>query len=416
MPTPPAAINTGDTAWILTATALVMLMTPALGFFYGGLVRRKNVLSTIMHSFFILALISVQWVLWGYTLAFGPDLGGLGIIGGLGWGGLNGVGGGANPDYGKTEAHQAFLVFQRMFAVITPALITGAFAERKRFKAFVIFSLLWATLVYDPVAHWVWGNGGWLKSLGALDFAGGTVVHITSGVSALVAALVLGPRVGLGNEPMDPHDLTMTVLGAGLLWFGWFGFNAGSALAANELAVNAFVVTNTAAAMAALTWMTVSWAHHGRPSVLGAAAGAVAGLVAITPASGYVNVTAAIIIGLGAGVFCYWAIQLRTRLTKIDDALDVFGVHGIGGTWGALATGLFAALAVNSEGANGLFHGDPGQFMKQLVAVAVVWVYSAVVTLLILKLIDVTIGLRVEEREEVLGLDSSQHGEVAYQL
>jgi Amt family ammonium transporter len=332
MPTPPAAINTGDTAWILMSAALVMLMTPALGFFYGGLVRRKNVLSTIMHSFFILALISVQWVLWGYSLAFGPDLGGFGFIGGLDWVGLNNVGMEPNADYAKTVPHQAYMAFQMMFAVITPALITGAFAERKRFKAFVIFSLLWATLVYDPVAHWVWGQGGWLKSLGTLDFAGGTVVHITSGVSALVAALVLGPRLGLGEEAMDPHDATMTVLGAALLWFGWFGFNAGSAIAANELAVNAFVVTNTAAAMAALTWMTVSWAHHGRPSVLGAAAGAVAGLVAITPASGYVNVTAAIIIGLGAGICCYWAIQLRTRLTKIDDALDVFGVHGVGGT------------------------------------------------------------------------------------
>jgi Amt family ammonium transporter len=391
-----------------------MLMTPALGFFYGGLVRRKNVLSTIMHSFFILALISVQWVLWGYSLAFGPDIGG--FIGSLSWVGLNGVGMEPNTDYAPTIPHQLFMVFQMMFAIITPALITGAFAERKRFKAFVIFSLLWATLVYDPVAHWVWATGGWLKALGALDFAGGTVVHITSGVSALVAALVLGPRVGLGDEPMDPHDLTMTVLGAGLLWFGWFGFNAGSALAANGLAVNAFVVTNTAAAMAALTWMTVSWAHHGRPSVLGAAAGAVAGLVAITPASGYVNATAAILIGLGAGIICYWAVQLRTKFTRIDDALDVWGVHGVGGTWGALATGLFATVAVNETAANGLFFGDPAQFIKQLVAVAVVWVYSAGVTWLILKVIDVTIGLRVEEREEVLGLDSTQHGEVAYQL
>ncbi|HZS00691.1 MAG TPA: ammonium transporter, partial [Chloroflexota bacterium] len=365
---PPEAlpkIDTGDTTWVIVAAALVMLMTPALGFFYGGLVRRKNVLSTIMHSFFILALISVQWVLWGYSLAFGPDVGGL--IGGLSWVGLNGVGMEPNPDYAATIPHQLFMAFQMMFAVITPALITGAFAERKRFKAFVIFSLLWATLVYDPVAHWVWATGGWLKGLGALDFAGGTVVHITSGVSALVAALVLGPRVGLGDEPMDPHDLTMTVLGAGLLWFGWFGFNAGSALAANGLAVNAFVVTNTAAAMAALTWMTVSWAHHGRPSVLGAAAGAVAGLVAITPASGYVNATAAIIIGLGAGVICYWAVQLRTKLTRIDDALDVWGVHGVGGTWGALATGLFATLAINDTAANGLFYGDPSQFVKQAI-------------------------------------------------
>jgi Amt family ammonium transporter len=392
-----------------------MLMTPALGFFYGGLVRRKNVLSTLMHSFFILCLISVQWVLWGYSLAFGPDAFG-GLIGNLSWVGLNGVGADPNPDYAKTIPHEAYMAFQMMFAVITPALITGAFAERKRFKAFVIFSLLWATLVYDPVAHWVWSADGWLHSLGALDFAGGTVVHITSGVSALVAALVLGPRVGLGDEPMDPHDLTMTVLGAALLWFGWFGFNAGSAVAAGALATNAFVVTNTAAAMAALTWMTVSWAHHGRPSVLGAAAGAVAGLVAITPASGYVNVTASIIIGLGAGIFCYWAIQLRTKLTKIDDALDVWGVHGVGGTWGALATGLFATLAINDAAANGLFYGDPSQFMKQLIAVVVVWIYSAAVTWIILKLIDVTVGLRVEEREEVLGLDSTQHGEVAYQL
>ncbi len=393
-----------------------MLMTPAVGFFYGGLVRRKNVLSTIMHSFFILALISVQWVLWGYSLAFGPDAGGLGLIGGLDWLGLRGVGMEPNPDYAATVPHQAYMAFQMMFAIITPALITGAFAERKRFKAFVLFSLLWATLVYDPVAHWVWGAGGWLKTLGALDFAGGTVVHITSGVSALVAALMLGPRLGLGEEPMDPHDATMTVLGAALLWFGWFGFNAGSALAAGALATNAFVVTNTAAAMGALTWMTVSWAHHGRPSVLGAAAGAVAGLVAITPAAGYVNATAAILIGLGAGVFCYWAIQLRARLTRIDDALDVWGVHGVGGTWGALATGLFATLAVNPDGANGLFYGDPSQFLKQLVAVVVVWIYTAVVTWVILKVIDLVVGLRVEEREEVLGPDTTQHGEVAYQL
>ncbi len=415
MPTTPLKIDSGDTAWVLASAALVMLMTPALGFFYGGLVRRKNVLSTIMHSFFILCLISVQWVLWGYSLAFGPDLVG-GLIGGLDWVGLNGVGAEPNPDYAKTIPHQAYMVFQMMFAVITPALITGAFAERKRFKAFVIFSLLWATFVYDPVAHWVWSTGGWLHALGTLDFAGGTVVHITSGVSALVAALVLGPRVGLGEEAMDPHDLTMTVLGASLLWFGWFGFNAGSAVTAGALATNAFVVTNTATAMAALTWMTVSWAHHGRPSVLGAAAGAVAGLVAITPASGYVNVTSAIIIGLGAGIFCYWAIQLRTKLTKIDDALDVWGVHGVGGTWGALATGLFATLAINADAANGLFYGEPVQFVKQLIAVVTVWLYSAAATWLILKVIDLTIGLRVEEREEVLGLDTTQHGEVAYQL
>jgi len=403
-------INTGDTAWLLASAALVMLMTPALGFFYGGLVRRKNVLATIMHSFFILCLISVQWVLWGYSLAFGPDIGG--VIGGLDWAGLKGVG--QEPSaYAPTVPALAFMVFQMMFAVITPALITGSFAERKRFKAFVVFTLLWATLVYDPVAHWVWG-GGWLgKGLGALDFAGGTVVHITSGVSALVAALVLGRRKGYGAEAMDPHDATMTVLGASLLWFGWFGFNAGSALASGGLAANAFVVTNTAAAMAALTWMTVSWLHKGAPSVLGAAAGAVAGLVAITPASGYVDVSASILIGLGAGTFCYAAIQVTRRL-RVDDALDVFGVHGVGGAWGALATGLFATVAVNSGAADGLFYGNPGQLWVQAIAVAASITYSAVMTFVILKLINVFVGLRVPEHEEVLGLDASQHKETAY--
>src|SRR6267378_5634806 len=414
MSTSTSAINAGDTAWLLTSAALVMLMTPALGFFYGGLVRRKNVLSTLMHSWFILALISVRWVLWGYSLAFGPDTG-LGIIGGLQWIGLNGVGQEPNPDYAATVPHEAYMVFQMMFAVITPALITGAFAERKRFKAFVIFTLLWATFVYDPVAHWVWGTGGWLKMLGTLDFAGGTVVHITSGVSALVAALVLGRRKGLGLEPIEPHDATMTVLGASLLWFGWFGFNAGSAINAGGLAANAFVVTNTAAAMAALTWMTVSWLHKGAPSVLGAAAGAVAGLVAITPASGYVDVSASILIGLGAGVFCYTAIQLTKRF-KVDDALDVFGVHGVGGAWGALATGIFATVAINSGAKDGLLYGNPGQLGIQAIAVAASIIYSAVMTFVILKLIDVFVGLRVPESEEVLGLDASQHREAAYQI
>ena len=404
-------VNAGDTAWLLASAALVMLMTPALGFFYGGLVRRKNVLATIMHSFFILCLISVQWVLWGYTLAFGPDKGGL--IGGLDWLTLKGVGQEPGP-YAATVPHQAFMVFQMMFAVITPALITGAFAERKRFKAFVIFTLLWATFVYDPIAHWVWG-GGWLGQLGALDFAGGTVVHITSGVSALVAALVLGRRVGYGREALEPHDATMTVLGASLLWFGWFGFNAGSAITAGGLAANAFVVTNTAAAMAALTWMTVSWLHKGAPSVLGAAAGAVAGLVAITPASGYVDVSASILIGLGAGIFCYTAIQLTKRL-RVDDALDVFGVHGVGGAWGAIATGIFATVAVNGAAKDGLLAGNPGQLGIQAIAVSASILYSAVMTFVILKLIDVFVGLRVPESEEVLGLDASQHREAAYQI
>jgi Amt family ammonium transporter len=407
----PSTISAGDTAWLLLSAALVMLMTPALGFFYGGLVRRKNVLATIMHSFFILCLISVQWVLWGYTLAFGPDHGG--IIGGLDWLTLKGVGQEPGP-YAATVPHQAFMVFQMMFAVITPALITGAFAERKRFKAFVIFTLLWATFVYDPIAHWVWG-GGWLGQLGALDFAGGTVVHITSGVSALVAALVLGRRVGYGREALEPHDATMTVLGASLLWFGWFGFNAGSAITAGGLAANAFVVTNTAAAMAALTWMTVSWLHKGAPSVLGAAAGAVAGLVAITPASGYVDVSASILIGLGAGIFCYTAIQLTKRL-RVDDALDVFGVHGVGGAWGAIATGIFATVAVNGAAKDGLLAGNPGQLGIQAIAVSASILYSAVMTFVILKLIDVFVGLRVPESEEVLGLDASQHREAAYQI
>src|SRR5437588_6833917 len=406
------AINAGDTAWLLTSAALVMLMTPALGFFYGGLVRRKNVLSTLMHSWFILALISVQWMLWGYSLAFSPDTG-MGIIGGLSWVGLNGVGQDPNPDYAGTVPHLAYMAFQMMFAVITPALITGAFAERKRFKAFVLFSLLWATFVYDPVAHWVWCTGGWLHNLGTLDFAGGTVVHISSGASALIAAIVLGKRKGFGKEPMDPHDMTMVVLGAALLWFGWFGFNAGSALTSGGLAVQAFVNTNTAAAMAALTWMTVSWAVHRRPSVLGAAAGAVAGLVAITPAAGFVTVPASIIIGLGAGGICFFGVQFVKERFGVDDALDVVGVHGVGGTWGALATGIFATVAVNTAGANGLVYGNPQQLLTQVIAVAASWIYACVMTFIIMKAVDAVVGLRVPEDEEVLGLDTTQHGEIA---
>ena len=403
-------IDTGDTAWLLISAALVMLMTPALGFFYGGLVGKKNVLSTLTHSFFILCLISVQWVLWGYSLAFSPDSG-AGLVGGLGWVALKGVGFDPNPDYAATVPHQAFMAFQMMFAVITPALITGSFAERVSFKAYVLFSLLWATLVYDPIAHWVWGTGGWLHTLGALDFAGGTVVHISSGVSALVAAILIGRRL----KSSEPHDATMTILGASLLWFGWFGFNAGSALASGGLATSAFVVTNTAAAMAGLTWMTASWVHKGRPSVLGMAAGAVAGLVAITPASGFVDVSGSIIIGLGAGSICYLAMQLRPRL-RVDDALDVWAVHGIGGTWGALATGIFASVTINSAGANGLLFGNPQQLLVQVIAVGATWLYAATATFAIVKVIDITIGMRVKESEESLGLDRSQHGEIAYQL
>jgi ammonium transporter, Amt family len=426
VPMPALEINTGDTAWLLTSSALVLLMTPGLAFFYGGLVRRKNALATIMQSFIIIGLVSVQWVLWGYSLAFGPDLGG-GLIGGLNWIGLTGVGLDPNPAYAATVPHQAYMIFQMMFAVITPALITGAFAERISFKAFVFFTLLWATFVYDPIAHWVWsctgtldaagvcvGVPGWLKGLGAIDFAGGTVVHISSGVSALVAAIVLGKRLGFGEEPLEPHDGTMVVLGASLLWFGWFGFNAGSALAAGALATSAFVVTHVATAMAAITWMTMSWVHKGNPSVLGAAAGAVAGLVAITPASGFVTPMGAILIGLGAGVFCYLAVIWIKHQIGVDDALDVWGVHGIGGTWGALATGLLATLAVNSTGANGLFYGNPGQLGSQAIAVAASWIWAAALTLIILKLVDMTIGLRVKPEEELAGLDASVHGEAAY--
>jgi Amt family ammonium transporter len=407
-------ISAGDTAWVLASAALVMLMTPGLGFFYGGLVRRKNVLSTVMHSFFILCLISVQWVLWGYSLAFGPDVKGWGIIGDLSWVGLNGVTLLPNKDYSATIPHQAYMIFQMMFAVITPALISGAFAERKRFKAFVLFSLLWATFVYDPLAHWVWGHGGWLGKLGALDFAGGTVVHISSGVSALVAAWVLGKRIThRPGEEVEPHDIPMVVLGCALLWFGWFGFNAGSALAANGLAVSAFLNTNTAAAMAALTWLTISWAHKGQPSVVGATAGAVAGLVAITPAAGYVTPGASILIGLLVALVCYGAVMLRDRM-KVDDALDVWAVHGVGGTVGAICTGLFATTVINSGAANGALYGNVGQLWIQIVAVTAAWVFSGVMTFVILKVVNVFVPLRVSEKEEAMGLDLSQHSEVAY--
>ena len=412
------ALSAGDTAWVLASAALVMLMTPAVGFFYGGLVRRKNVLATIMHSFFILCLISVQWALWGYTLAFGPDANVLGrfhgVVGGLQWLGLQNVG--QTPSaYAPTIPHLAFCVFQMMFAVITPALISGGFAERKHFRAFVLFTLAWATLVYDPVAHWVWGQGGWLNKLGTLDFAGGTVVHITSGVSALVAAFILGRRIGVApDRSTEPHDVTMVVLGAVLLWFGWFGFNAGSALSAGGLAASAFVSTNLATAMAALTWLTVSWWRKGKPSVLGATAGAVAGLVAITPACGFVTQLGAILIGFGAGIVCYIAIHWREMMRQVDDSLDVWAVHGVGGTWGALATGLFATVAVNASGANGLFYGNPHQLWVQTVAVAVSWAYAGGMTFLILKVIDRFVPLRVSKGEEERGLDVSQHAEVAY--
>jgi Amt family ammonium transporter len=407
-------IDKGDTAWILMSTALVLLMTaPGLALFYGGMVRQKNVLATLLQSFVILALISVQWVLFGYSLAFGPDKGGL--IGGLEWIGLRGVGLEPNPTYAATIPHQAFMLFQMMFAVITPALITGTFAERKKFSTFLVFTLLWATFVYDPLAHWVWGDGGFLRKLGALDFAGGTVVHISSGVSALVCALVIGKRKGYGHTAMPPHNLPLTVIGAGLLWFGWFGFNAGSALEASGLAVNAFTTTNTGAAAAALGWMAAEWVRHGKPTMLGTASGAVAGLVAITPACGFVTPMAAIPIGAIAGVLCYSACAYKQKL-GYDDSLDVVGVHGVGGTWGAIATGLFATKTVNAAGADGLFYGNPGQLWTQIIAIGVTMASASVLTFVILKVLDATMGLRVSEDAETTGLDLALHSESGYAI
>jgi Amt family ammonium transporter len=403
-------ISSGDTAFILIAAALVLLMIPGLALFYGGLARQKNVGSTIMYSFATMGIVGVVWVLWGYTLAFGPDIGG--FIGGLDNFGLAGVSAseGATPD-AKIPA-QAFMIFQGMFAIITPALITGAFAERMKFSAFVVFTTLWVTIVYAPVAHWVWADGGWLLGLGALDFAGGTVVHINSGVAALAAALILGPRLGFGRQAMEPHNLPLVVLGAGLLWFGWFGFNAGSALSAGGDAVNAFVVTNTAACAGILGWVGMSWIFSKKPSIIGAASGAVAGLVAITPASGFVGAMPAIIIGIGAGVMCFGAIQLLIKL-KIDDALSVWGVHGIGGTWGAIATGIFVGI-----GYGGLADGVSRleQIGIQFIAIGATWAWAFAVTAVILLAIKFTMGLRVSESAEEIGLDLSEHGEPAYRL
>ncbi len=393
-------ISAGDTAWVLISTALVMLMIPGLALFYGGMVRGKNILSTIMYSFFILCLISVQWVLWGYTLAFGPDV--AGVVGGLGHLGLKGVGVEANG----TIPHLLFMMFQGMFAIITVALITGTFVERFKFSALVIFALLWATIVYDPLCHWVWG-GGWIGSTGALDFAGGTVVHISSGISALVAALVVGRRKGYLREHMPPHNIPMTVIGTALLWFGWFGFNAGSALGANGLAAVAFVATNTAAA--GLSWVFVEWWLRGKPTLLGAVSGAVAGLVAVTPGAGYVGPVSAIIIGLVAGALCFCSVSYLKPALGYDDSLDVFGIHGVGGIWGALATGLFASI-----GEKGLFFGNPHQLVSQIIGVVGTIVFAGVATFIILMVVKALVGLRVTAEQEVMGLDISQHGETGY--
>ena len=404
-------IDTGDTAWILVCSALVLLMTPGLAFFYGGLARAKNASATIMHSFMTIAIVSVVWVLWGYTLAFGPDVGS--FIGDLTHFGLSGVSA-TESTLGLSIPDQLFMMFQGMFAIITPALITGAFAERMKFSAFVIFIVAWVTLVYAPVAHWVWG-GGWIGDLGALDFAGGTVVHINSGVAALAAAIIFGRRVGFGERAMEPHNVPFVVLGAGLLWFGWFGFNAGSALAADGNAVNAFVVTNTAAGAGALAWVAMSWIRAKKPSVVGAASGAVAGLVAITPAAGFVGAMPAILIGLGAGIICYGALWLAERL-QIDDALAVWGVHGMGGTWGALATGLFVGVGFMSFGE--LANADTWleQVWFQVIGIGATWVWSFVLTGAILLALKYTIGIRVSEEDEEAGLDVSEHAEPAYRL
>jgi len=406
-------MNAANTTFVLFSAALVMLMTPGLALFYGGLVRGKNVLATIMQNFVLLALIGIQWALMGYTLAFGPDVGG--VIGSLAWLGLDGVGAEPYKAYSETIPHQAFMIYQAMFAIITPALITGAWAERLKFSSFLVFILLWATLVYDPVAHWVWGDGGFLKNLGALDFAGGTVVHINAGAAALAAALVLGKREGYGKEAFIPHNLPMTILGAGLLWFGWFGFNAGSALAADGLAVSAFTATHLATCAAVLSWCGVEWLVRGKPTTLGAASGAIAGLVAVTPAAGFVGPMSAILIGLGAGALCYLAVLAKVKL-GFDDSLDVVGVHGVGGLWGALATGLFACKAVNAQGADGLFFGNPAQLGVQVLAVLVTLVYSFIVSWLLLKLVEALLGLRVAKEDEIAGLDLTEHQEAGYNL
>jgi Amt family ammonium transporter len=404
-------MNTGDTAFVLLSAALVMLMTPGLALFYGGMVRNKNVLGTIMQSFLMLGLVTLEWVLWGYSLSFGPDHAGL--VGGLEWFGLKGVGITPNPHYGATIPHLAFMIFQCMFAIITPALMTGAFAERMKFSALFLFTFLWATLVYNPLCHWVWGAGGWMSRLGVLDFAGGTVVHISSGISALAAVLVIGKRLEYGKTAYIPHNIPMTITGAALLWFGWFGFNAGSALACNGIAVNAFVVTHLASAVAVLSWMFMEWIHRGKPTTLGAASGGVAGLVAITPASGFVGPIPALIIGLFAGILCYTAILVKAWF-GYDDSLDVVGIHGCGGIWGALATGLFASKGVNPNGANGLFFGNPAQLGIQSVAVIATIVYTFTLSFLLLIIVDKLIGLRLPEQDEFSGLDLSQHDETAY--
>lgn len=405
-------INTGDTAWVLISTALVFLMTPGLALFYGGLVRKKNVLSTTMHSYIAIALISILWVLVGFSLAFGPDR--LGLIGDLSWAGLKGVGMEPNADYAPGIPALVFMAFQMMFAIITPALISGAIAERMRFSAYLAFIMIWSLTAYVLLAHWVWGVGGWIRNLGALDFAGGTVVHILSGVSALIAALVIGKRTRSEKSSFVPHNLPMTILGAGILWFGWFGFNAGSALGANGLAALAFVNTNSSTAAAALAWILAEWAYDGKPTALGAVSGAVAGLVAITPAAGFVTPLASLVIGFVGGIVCYLAVVVVKKKLSYDDSLDAFGIHGVGGTWGAIATGLFATTAVNPSASDGLFYGNSALLGTQLIAVGATIAVAIIATFVILKVISLFVPLRMAEEEEETGLDICLHGEHAY--
>jgi len=408
-------MNTGDTAWILVCTALVFIMTPGVAFFYGGMARRKNILSILTQCFAIICLVSLQWVLFGYSLSFGPDAG-HGIIGNLEWIGLRGVGQEPSSTYAGTVPHLAFMIFQAMFAIITPALMVGAFAERVKFSALVLFTLLWSTFVYDPIAHWVWGAGGWLGSIGALDFAGGIVVHVSSGVSALLLAILIGKRVGYAKQAFAPHNLPITFLGGALLWIGWFGFNAGSALEAGGLAANAFVTTNTAAAAAGMAWAFMEWKMDGAPTVLGIVSGVVAGLVAITPACGFVSALSAIPIGLIAGIICYLAVARLKPLLGYDDSLDVFGVHGIGGIWGTLATGLFAATAINPAGADGLLLGNVQLFLVQIFYMIVCIAYALIVTGILYKVVDLLVGMRVDKQSELIGLDLTQHNESAYTI
>ena len=405
-------IDSGDIAWVLTSSALVFIMVPGLAFFYAGLVRGKNALSTLMQSFIALAIVGLSWILWGYSLAFGPDIGG--FIGNLQWAGLHGVSATEAGPYADTIPHQAFMVFQAKFAIITPALIAGAFAERIKFSTFVIFIVAWSTIVYPPLAHWMWGDGGWLGEMGALDFAGGSVVHISSGAAALAAAIIFGRRLGLGQADMNPHNVPFVVLGASLLWFGWFGFNAGSSLSSMAAATSAFVVTHASAATAAVVWVALDWILNRRPSVVGAATGAVAGLATITPASGFVGPMPAVVIGLGAGAMCYAAVWLKTRV-RLDDSLDVFAIHGVGGTWGMLAVGLFIGVGFMTIGElTDLSRGE--QVVRQLIAIGVSFGWAFVTTMGILLALKYTIGLRVDEQQEEEGLDISQHGEEAYDV